>query len=287
MSSDEPTRDQPTGDQPTQDSGHPHPEFERRRRNVARVRGRRRRLAVFRGVGAVVCVLAGYWLATGPVLTINSVTVKNYSGPDAAQLQSELSAAASHGGSLLSPPVRTMTAVAQRFPGIETINVSRDWPFGLTVTVVPAGPFAIVTAPGQRSVVVSNRGLVMAPASRNNLSPSIALSQPIPAFGRPLPSWAMQTLGFLALVRPQTRPRIKGLSYLQGELIGQLSNGPVLILGTLALLPEKAAALNAVLSHVSPRAIQNATYFDITVPSRPALGTGPLPAGITPPSTQG
>lgn len=215
------------------------------------------------------------------------MTVRNYSGPDAAQVQRELSAAAAHGGSLLSPPVATMTAVAQRFPGIETIKVSRDWPFGLTVTVVPAEPFAIVAAPGQRSVVVSNRGLVMAPAARHNLIPSIELSQPIPAFGRPLPSWAMQTLGFLAVVLPQTRPRIKGLSFVQGELIGQLSNGPVLILGSLALLPEKAAALNAMLRHVHPRAIQNATYLDVTVPSRPALGTGPLPAGITPPSITG
>jgi len=285
MSSDEPTRDQPTSDQATQDPGHPHQEFERRGRNVGRERGRRRRLAMLGGVGAVVCVLAGYWLATGPVLTINSVTVKNYSGPDASQLQSELASAASHGGSLLSPPVTTMTAVAQRFPGIETINVSRDWPFGLTVRVVPAEPFATVAAPGQRSVVVSPRGLVMGPAPRRALGPSIVLSEPIPAFGHPLPSWAMQTLGFLALVHPQTRPRIKELSYEQGLLIGRLVNGPVLILGTLALLPEKAAALNAVLRKVSQRTISNATYLDITVPTRPARGTGPLPAGVVVPSS--
>lgn len=64
MSGDEPTRDAPLRDQPTKDPGRPHPGFERRRRDAARVRGRRRRLAVLGGVGAVVCVLAGYWLAT-------------------------------------------------------------------------------------------------------------------------------------------------------------------------------------------------------------------------------
>jgi len=278
MSTDEPA-------QPPQQPGRPHPEIDRRRREVVRERGRRRRLVVLGGIGAVVCVLAGYWLATGPVLTINSVTVKNYAGPDASQLQSELASAASHGGSLLSPPVATMTAVAQRFPGIETISVARDWPLGLTVTVVPADPFAIVGAPGERPVVVSGRGLVMGPVPRHTVRPSIVLSEPIPAFGHPLPSWAMQVLGFLAIVHAHTRPRVQGLTYVQGQLTGRLVKGPVLILGTLALLPEKAAAVNAVLSKVSAPTLSNATYLDVTVPTRPALGTGPLPAGTTSPST--
>jgi hypothetical protein len=280
MSSGEPA-------QPPEQPGGPHPEIDRRRREVARGRGRRRRLVVLGGIGAVVCVLAGYWLASGPVLTINSVTVKNYTGPDAAQLHSELASAASHGGSLLSPPVATMTAVAQRFPGIETISVSRDWPLGLTVTVVPADPFAIVAAPGERSVVVSSRGLVMGPVPRHTVRPRIVLSEPIPAFGHPLPSWAMQVLGFLAIVHAHTRPRIQGLTYVQGQLTGRLGTGPVLILGTLALLPEKAAAVNAVLSHVSARTLSNATYLDVTVPTRPALGTGPIPAGTVSSSTGG
>ena len=272
-----------TDETPPQDEtpppGRPHPEIDRRRREVARDRGRRRRMVVLGAIGAAVCVLAGYWLATGPVLTINGVTLKNYHGPDASQLQSELSSAASDGGSLLSPPVDTMTAVAQRFPGVEAISVSRDWPLGLTVTVIPADPFAIVAAPGERSVVVSPHGLVMGPVPHHTARPSIVLTEPIPAFGHPLPDWAMQVLGFLAIVHAQTRPRVQGLTYVQGQLTGHLIKGPVLILGTLARLPEKAAALNAVLGRVSATALSRATYLDVTVPERPALGTGPLPPG--------
>ena len=119
----------------------------------------------------------------------------------------------------------------------------------------------------------------MGPVPRHTLRPSIVLSEPIPAFGHPLPSWAMQVLGFLAIVHAHTRPRVQELTYVQGQLHGRLVNGPVLILGTLALLPEKAAAVNAVLSKVSARTLSNATYLDVTVPTRPALGTGPLPAG--------
>ncbi len=267
--------------------GRPHPEIDRRRREVARDRGRRRRLVMLGALGAAVCVLAGYWLATGPVLTINGVTVKNYHGPDASQLQSALSSTAAHGGSLISPPVGAMTAVAQRFPGVETISVARDWPLGLTVTVVPAEPFAIVAAPGERSVVVSSRGLVMGPVPHHTARPSILLSQPIPAFGRPLPSWAMQVLRFLAIVHQQTRPRIRNLTYVQGQLIGHLDNGPVLILGTLARLEEKAAAVNTVLGRASPATLNRATYLDATVPERPALGTGPLPPGTVSTSTSG
>jgi hypothetical protein len=265
----------------------PHPEIDRRRREVARDRGRRRRRVVLGALGAVVCVLAGYWLATGPVLTINNVTVKGYQGPDASQLHSELASAASHGGSLLSPPVGTMTQVAQRFPGVQTISVARAWPLGLTVTVIPADPFAIVEAPGERSVVVSTRGLVMGPVPKRTVRPSIVLSEPIPAFGHPLPEWAMQVLGFLEVIHPHTRPRIQGLSYAQGLLSGRLVKGPLLLLGTLGALPEKAAAVNAVLGAVSAKTLATATYLDVTVPDRPALGTGAPPAATPSVSTSG
>lgn len=261
----------------TPEPGRAHPALEERRRKVARERGRRRRLVVLGGIGAVVCVLAGYWLATGPVLTINGVTVTGYRGPDGPQLQSALTAAASHGGSLLSPPVDDMTVIAERFPGVQTIRVSRDWPLGLTVAVVPAPAFAIVSAPGQASVVVSPRGLVMAPAPTHLVRPTIVLSQPIPTFARPLPAWAMQTLGFLTLVTPSARPRIQHITYAGGELRAQMTKGPALILGTLDQLPQKAVALNTILSRVPAKTIGSATYLDLSVPDRPAVGNGTVP----------
>jgi len=276
-----------SGDETAPEPGRPHPALDRRRREVARDRGRRRRRVVLGAIGVVVCVLAGYWLATGPVLTINNVSVKGYSGPDASQLQSELASAASHGGSLLSPPVDNMTQIAQRFPGVRTIQVSRAWPLGLSVTVIPADPFAIVAAPGERPVVVSSRGLVMGPVPRHSARPGIVLSEPIPAFGHPLPDWAMQVLGFLEVIHPHTRPRIQGLTYAQGELTGSLVKGPLLILGTLDSLPQKADAVNAVLAKVSAKTLSTATYLDVTVPDRPALGTGAPSNGIPSTSTSG
>ncbi len=269
----------------TPEPGRAHPALEERRRNVARERGRRRRLVVLGGIGAVVCVLAGYWLATGPVLTVNGVTVTGYRGPDGPQLQSALASAASHGGSLLSPPVDDMTVIADRFPGVQTIHVSRDWPLGLHVAVVPAPAFAIVEAPGQTSVVVSPRGLVMAPAPRRLVRPTIVLTESIPGFARPLPAWAMQTLGFLKLVTPSTRPRIQNMTYVGGELRAQMTKGPALILGTLDLLAQKAVALNTILQRVPAKTIASSTYLDLSVPDRPALGNGTVPPISTSTST--
>jgi cell division septal protein FtsQ len=274
-----------TGGMP--EPGRAHPALEERRRKVARERGRRRRLVVLGALGAVVCVLAGYWLATGPVLTVNGVTVTGYRGPDGPQLQSALTAAASHGGSLLSPPVDNMTVIAERFPGVQTIHVSRDWPLGLTVTVIPAPAFAIAQAPGQTSVVVSARGLVMAPAPTHLVRPTIVLSQPIPAFAHPLPSWAMQALGFLAIVSPPIRPRIQAITYAGGELRARMTKGPVLILGTLDRLPQKAVALNTILQRVPAKTMASATYLDLSVPDRPALGNGTVPPVSTSTSTTG
>ncbi len=260
------------GSDATPDPSRPHPALDRRRRDVARERGRRRRRIVLAAIGGLVCALAGYWLATGPVLTINNVKLVGYTGPDAHQLQSAIASAASQGGSLISPPVDNMTQVADRFPGVETIHVSRDWPLGLNVKVVPAIPAAIVRAPGQAAVVVSDRGLVMGPVPRRLVRPSIVLTDAIPGYGQPVPAWAIDVLGFLRVIDPGTRPRVQNLTLSQGQLTGQLTNGPALILGSLSQLAEKAAAVNAVLAAISPATERQATYLDVTVPDRPALG---------------
>jgi len=268
-------------------AGEPHPALAERRRRVARDRGRRRRYIVLAAAGVAACLLAGYWMATGPVLTINSVSVSGYRGPDAPQLDSALTAAAGQAGSLISPPVGAMTEVAQRFPGVETIRVSRAWPLGLQVTVVPATAFAIVSAPGQTSVVVTHRGLVLAPAPKGLVRPSIMLIEPIPSFGQPVPQWAMQAIGFLELVHPGSRTRIQDLTYVNSELRGTMTNGPALILGTLDGLPDKAVALNTLLARVSPQIISRATYIDLSVPNRPAIGTGAVPTATNSSSGKG
>jgi cell division septal protein FtsQ len=257
----------------TPEPGRAHPALDRRRREVARDRGRKRRRIVLAAIGGAVCALAGYWLATGPVLTIYNVHLVGYAGPDANQLRSAISSVASQGGSLISPPVGDITQVAERFPGVQTVHISRDWPLGLKVTVTPAAPAAIVRAPGQVAVVVSNRGLVMGLVPRRLVRASMILTPPIPAFGQPLPGWAMDALAFLEALTPGTRNRVQDLTLSQGQLTGQLSDGPALVLGTLDRLAEKAAAINAVLLRVSRATQRQATYLDVTVPDRPALGS--------------
>jgi cell division septal protein FtsQ len=239
---------------------------------VARDRGRKRRRIVLAAIGGAVCVLAGYWLATGPVLTINNVHVVGYSGPDASQLKAAISSVASKGGSLISPPVGNIAEVAQRFPGVQTVHVSRDWPLGLEVRVVPASTAAIVRAPGQSAVIVSERGLVMGPVPRHLASASIVLTPPIPGFAQPLPVWGIDVLRFLDVLHTATRDRVQDLALSQGQLTAQLTNGPALILGTVDQLPAKAAAINAVLANISAATLRQAPYLDVTVPDRPALG---------------
>ncbi len=252
--------------------GRPHPALAARRREVEREQGRRRRGVIEIGVGGLVCLLAGYWLAAGPVLAINSVNVTGYSGPDASQLSGALTAAAGRGGSLLSPPIHVLHQVAIRFPGVQDIAISRSWPLALNVRVTPADPIAIVRGPNQTAVIVSPRGLVMGLVPTHLARASIVLSQPLPTFAHPLPGWGLQGVQFLHDLSPRIRARVQNLTYSQGQLTGQLLNGPSLVLGSLDQLPEKAAAINVVLGSVSTAIQKKATYLDVTVPSRPALG---------------
>jgi hypothetical protein len=57
-----------------------------------------------------------------------------------------------------------------------------------------------------------------------------------------------------------------------GLLVGRLRGGPDLRLGTGERMAAKAAALGLVLRDIGPEDERAASYIDLTVPERPALG---------------
>ena len=259
-----------------------------RRRAVAAVRGRRRRTVLLCLVAASAAVAGGWWVVTGPPGRIASVEVIGYDGPDSAAVK-EAIRIVSRRGTVVDPPVDLLRRATSGFPWVEGIEVSRDFPRGITVHVLQAQPGAVAVPDGGPRMLLSTSGRVL------GLVPSPAPSVPRVRVGdAPLqPGQTIRgpavsaALAFAGGLSPRVAARVLALREERGALVGRLAAGPELRLGPPDDLAAKAATLDLVLGQLSPGEEEQAAYIDLSVPSRPAVGTeageGSSPASAEPP----
>jgi cell division protein FtsQ len=255
-----------------------HPAVLDRRRRVARSKGRRRRSWLLGALAAVTVLLGAWFLVTGPLLAVHSVRMRGYERDDAAELHAALASAAEN-GTALRPAVGDIRRAAAAFPWVESVRVKRDLPRGVVVTVTQAESFAIARSPKRPPMVVSAEGRVLERAQGRPALPAVRLLKPVPEPGERLPAAATAALGFLAASEDGVTARVRGLGLRGGQLRGALADGPKLRLGAPDRLVAKAAALQAVLDQLSADEERAATYIDLSVPERPAVG------GLGPPPT--
>ena len=252
-------------------AGRPHPAMARRRREVRGIP--ERGTLLLGGAVGLACAALGYWLATGPMLSVQSVRVSGYDRPDAATLTAAVDRAGDRGGSLLAPPIGAIRRQAIRFPWVEDVTLARDWPLGLVAQVIPAEPLAIGVPTRGARVLINNRGQVMGPAGKRGGLPRVTIPGAAPEVGAAVPAGVDAALRFVRLSAPKTANRFQALKLVNGRLTGRLRNGPLLVIGTPTRLRDKALALQAVLNWASAEDEHNATYIDVSVPERPALGS--------------
>ncbi|MFN8109781.1 MAG: FtsQ-type POTRA domain-containing protein [Thermoleophilia bacterium] len=248
----------------------PHPAFVRRRRAVRGLPSRPQMLAAA-GV-ALAAGLAGYWLATGPVLSVHGVRVTGDTHPDAAALRQAVAHAAERGGSLLSPPLGAIRRQALRSPWVADVTVQRDWPVGLVVEITPAQPMAVGVPDHGAPVLINARGQVMGPAPARGGLPRIRLGATAPAAGAPIGPGPAAALLFVRASTAGTAAHMRGLRIQRGQLVGTLTSGPDLQLGPPVKLRQKALAVQAVLNALTPDETRKATYINVVVPENPAVG---------------
>jgi cell division protein FtsQ len=249
-----------------------HPALAERRRAIARARGRRRRAALTLAAATLLAIGALYWLATGPVLAVHGVSVSGYDRPDQADLVSALTAAAGD-GTIIVPSTGEMQVAARRFPWVASISVSRSWPRGLSVRVTQATP-AAVASDGTTSVLVAQDGRVLGPLAGKPGVGWVRLASPPPSPGQLLPEPALPAVAFIGAAAPSIAKQVRQLSVDSGgRLEGRLADGVELRLGTPDRLVAKARALALVLASARhDGTLANASYIDLTVPVRPAVG---------------
>lgn len=249
-----------------------HPALRERRRQVARDVGRRRRLRAVWLMGAIVAGLIGYWLYTGPVLSVHGVSMRGYDRDDRTELAAALTAAGER-GSILSPPVEQMRTAAARFPWVERIHVARRWPRGLAVDVVQARPVAVGYAGEGDPVLLTGTGRVLEVVTGGTGLGWLRLSTRAPAPGGQIGEADAATLEFMAALAPDLAAQVRDLApTADGLVMARLETGAELRLGAPERLSAKAVALGLVIGALTPEELAAATYIDLTVPEHPAVG---------------
>lgn len=259
-----------------------------RRRALARRRGRRRRTVALGVVATLALLAGGWWVATGPPARVASVSVSGYQRPDRAVLERTLLLVA-RSGTVLQPPVDRMRLAATRFPWVEDVVVSRDWPRGLAVVVVEARAAALAVPTSGPRVLVSESGRVLGPAPDPPPAlPRVRVPGAAPAVGSRLSGAPVRAaLAFSAVLEPQIAGRVRALREEGGALYARLAGGPELRLGLPEDLEAKARALDVVLGQLSAADERAASYIDLSVPTRPAAGGLGATVGGTDDGTEG
>jgi cell division protein FtsQ len=196
------------------------------------------------------------------------VRIVGASGPDAPQIRSALSAAARTMTTLDVKMHALQTAVAP-YPVVKGIDVSTQFPHGMSIRVSEQVPVAVVQAGGRR-IPVAGDGTLLHDVSINPRLPVISLGV-LPG-GAHLTGYALTEAHLLAAAPYALLGRLSQISDGPAHgLSGQLRNGPSLYFGAGAELAAKWAAVTEVLANSSSAGAQ---YIDVTDPARPAAGTG-------------
>lgn len=232
-------------------------------------------------VGAAIALLAllgGAWLwaRDSELVAVQRVRVTGNSGPDAAQIRSALATVARNMTTLHIRTDQLRTAVAP-YPVVKNLQVDTQFPHGLRIRVIEQVPVASILASGRR-VAVSGDGTLLRDVVASSALPTISLR--VPPGGTQLTGPALSEVRLLAAAPHPLLSKVSQVSEAAAHgLVAQLRSGPSVYFGNSDALSAKWTAAAQVLAD---SASAGAVYIDVTVPGRPAAGSGSDAANATP-----
>jgi cell division protein FtsQ len=236
----------------------------------------RRRLVVLAVVGLVLSGLYQFWLRDSSLVAVDKVEVTGLTSTDAASVRLAIAREA-----------RTMTTLhvdhdalegaVERFPVVRALEVSPDFPHGLRVHVIEYQPAAIAVSDSGR-VPVAGDGTVLRGIKAKGSLPTIDVDGAVG--GSSLTDATAEGAAAVAGFAPAVlRSRIENVQKRSDDgYVAELRDGPELLFGSAARLRAKWAAAARVLADLEAR---GATYVDLRIPGRPAVG-GLAASTVTP-----
>ena len=233
-------------------------------------------IAVISLVLASLLVGGGYfWLKDSRLVAIEQVEIMGINS-DSEPVVKKLLTASAQEMTTLNVDVKRLQAAVANQPEIKQISATPDFPHTLRIDVQERYPVAVVESP-ERRIPVSEDGVFLPDAKVPPGTPAVPVST-LP-LGRQLTSQrAFRDVKLIAAAPVKLRSRIAKITTTENGLTTELSNGATLYFGTPTKLSAKWIAATRLLA--DPQ-IAGATYIDLRIAERPAVGGLGGPSEIT------
>ena len=228
----------------------------------------------------------GFWLRDSGFFAVERVEVAGVSGPDAGRVQSALRQAARDQTTLHLDEDALMQAV-ERYPTVQGLELDRDLPNELRITVLERRPVAVITVAGRKVPLAADGRLLEGSTAPDDL-PALAVERD--PGGRLTDEEAKRLLAIVAAAPTPLRAKARRAYQGSHGLTLSMNAGPSVYFGSTRDLSAKWRAAARVLADPTT---EGARYVDVRVPDRAAVGgLAPLvpPDEATPgatPSTPG
>lgn len=234
-------------------------------RRHGRPRGRRRRVLQLAAALVALAVVAWLLLA-GPVLAVRAVHVDGLVTLPAEAVQD--AAGIEAGTPLLRVDVGTAAAGVARLPQVASVEVTRDWPDSVVITVEERVPVAVVGEPGSRSLVAAD-GVLFDMVTGQTPDGVVPLDVASPGPDDPATMAGIAAIGSLpAAVREQ----VAGAAVADpADIVLALADGTVVRWGDASESEEKSAALVGLLEQIRSGALEPAGTIDVSAPDAVVL----------------
>jgi cell division protein FtsQ len=225
------------------------------------------RRALLAAAALTLALTGGYLFARdSSMFEIREVTVAGVSGPDAPKVESLLEQSA-RDMTTLNADAGELKEAAAAYPTVKAVEIDRDLPHGVTLTVHENRPVATVESSGRKIPLAADGRLLNGATPPENL-PALQVDQP--AGSRIKDRRGRQLVALVAAAPEPLRRRATDAQLTKDTgLTLTMDRGPALYFGDADDLPAKWKAAARVLA--DPTA-EGATYIDVRVPERAAAG---------------
>ncbi|SNR33715.1 cell division protein FtsQ/DivIB [Blastococcus mobilis] len=210
--------------------------------------------------------LLAWLLLAGPVLTVRAVQVDGLATLSADLVQE---AAGIGGGTpLLRVDVDAAEARVARLPQVASVEVTRDWPASVVITVVERVPVAVVGEPGRRSLIDAE-GVLFDTVTGSPPDGVVPLDVRSPG-----PDDAATLAGIAAVgsLPADVRKQVTGAAASSADDISlTLTDGTVVRWGDASESDAKAAALVGLLEQIADGSLEPAGTIDVSTPAAVVL----------------
>ena len=244
----------------------------------------KRRLLAALALSMVVAAGYQFWLRDSSLVAVEEVKMIGLTSADAERVRMSLTSAAK-GMTTLHIDQEKLERAVEAYPVVHELEVTPDFPHGLTVRVVEHVAAAMAVS-DSGEVQVADDGTILRGMPVEGQLPTIEVEGALGG-DRLRDADALNAAAVAGAAPRVLRRRLEEVTKrAQHGLVAELSDGPELIFGAASQLPAKWAAAARVLADPEAR---GASYIDLRIPSRPAAGGLPAetvipvaPAGMAP-----